>query len=427
MNNNRVIIIGAGVAGLFTAYYLYKAGLDVKVIDKDSGKDNCSYGNAGMIVPSHIIPLSSPGIISKGLKWMFDPESPFYIRPRLSLELLQWGWAFKKASTDKHVEQSGPVLRDLLIASRELLIELESEEKFEFGFEKKGLFMFCNTEYGLQHEIEAAEKAQALGVPAKILTAEEVKEMEPGLEMDIIGAAYYPKDAHLHPGTLLDKLRTYLIHHGVEFEFHTEIVSAQTENKRVASIESSDGQKWSGGTFIICAGAWSAPLARIFGKKLLMQAGKGYSITLKNPKKRPQNCGILAEKKVTMTPMYNMLRFAGTMEIAGTDTSINSKKISGLKKSVCEYLPDFNMSDLEGQKVWTGLRPCSPDGLPYVGALSGFSNLFISTGHAMMGMSLAPSCGKMVADLITRGESDLENSLTDPDRFGNHSRIKHQV
>ena len=190
MNINRVIIIGAGVAGLFSAYYLNKMGVEVTVLDKESGTDNCSYGNAGMIVPSHIIPLSSPGIISKGLKWMLDAESPFYIRPRLSLDLLNWLWTFKKFSTREHVQNSGPVLRDLLLASRELLIELESIEKLNFGLKKKGLFMFCNTEYGFKKEIEAAKLAEELGIPARVLTAQEVKEMEPNVELDIIGATY---------------------------------------------------------------------------------------------------------------------------------------------------------------------------------------------------------------------------------------------
>ncbi|WP_234572213.1 NAD(P)/FAD-dependent oxidoreductase [Rhodohalobacter sp. 614A] len=418
MNNQRVIIIGAGIAGLFSAYYLNKMGAEVTVIDKESGKDNCSYGNAGMIVPSHIIPLSSPGVISKGLKWMLDAESPFYIRPRLSLELLSWLWTFKKFSTAQHVKNSGPVLRDLLLESRQLLIDLESNEKLNFGFEKKGLFMFCNTEYGLKKEIEAAQKAQELGVPAKILSAEEVRKMEPNIKLDIIGATYYPKDAHLHPGSLMNELKALLINNGVKLEFDTEVVSASSDHKKVASVKSKDGREWPGDSFLICSGAYSAETAQIFGKNLKLLAGKGYSITLKKPKKSPQNCGILSEKKVTITPMFNLLRFAGTMELTGTDKSINPKRINGLKKSVCEYLPDFTMNDFAGKEVWTGLRPCSPDGLPYVGAFDGYSNLFASTGHAMMGMSLAPSCGKMVTDLILHGKSEFDTPLINPNRFG---------
>lgn len=417
MSNSRVVIIGAGIAGVSAAYYLNRAGYDVSIIEKSSGSDNCSYGNAGMIVPSHIIPLSSPGMISKGLRWMLDAESPFYIRPRLSLDLLQWLWKFKQSSTEKHVEESGPLLRDLLMASRDLLIQLELDEEIDFSFKKKGLFMFCNTDYGLSKEIEIAKQAIDLGIPAEILSPEEVKKLEPALDIKIVGATYYPKDAHLHPGSLMDKLKSIIEKRGVRISYNTQVTDIKTSGDKVESVITSDNQTFTGGTFINCAGAWSSSLMSMADRKLLLQAGKGYSITLENPAVRPEYCGILSEKKVTLTLMYNSLRFAGTMEIVGTDTSVNPKKISGLKNSVLEYLPQFEAEDLEGHEIWTGLRPCSPDGLPYVGSVDGYSNFYTSTGHAMMGMSLAPSSGKLLADLMMYGKSDLNSDLISPNRF----------
>lgn len=415
--SSRIIIIGAGIAGVSAAYYLNRAGYDVTIIEKSSGKDNCSYGNAGMIVPSHIIPLSSPGIISKGLRWMLDAKSPFYIRPRLSLELLQWLWKFKQSSTAQHVQNAGPVLRDLLMASRDLLIQMELDEEIEFSFEKKGLFMFCNTEYGLNKEIEIAKKARNLGIPAEVLSPEDVKKMEPGLDIKIVGATYYPKDAHMHPGSLMDKLKTIIEKRGVRFAYNSNVTSIKTDGGKIKAVNTDDGGTFTGGTFINCAGAWSSSLMKMINKKLLLQAGKGYSITLKNPAVRPEYCGILSERKVTLTPMYNSLRFAGTMEIVGTDKSINPKKIEGLKNSVLEYLPQFKAADLNGHDIWSGLRPCAPDGLPYTGPVSGYSNFYTSTGHAMMGMSLAPSSGKLLADMITYGESDLYSEMISPNRF----------
>ena len=417
MDKSRVIIIGAGIAGVCTAYYLNKAGYSVTVIDKGDGIDNCSYGNAGMIVPSHIIPLSSPGVITKGLQWMLDAESPFYIRPRLSLDLIQWLWKFKQASTQKHVEESGPVLRDLLMASRELLIEIEEQEEIEFSYNRKGLFMLCNSEDGLKKEIKIAKQAKDIGVPVEILSAEEVKKMEPGLELNIVGATYYPNDAHLHPGSLMNRLKAITVDRGVTYSYHTNVTGIQTSGDTIEYVTTADGEKFKGSLFVNCAGAWSAPLMHMVDRDLPLQAGKGYSLTLENPAALPEYCAILSEKKVTLTPMYSSLRFAGTMEIVGTDTSINTKKINGLKKSVIEYLPQFSMDDLNGQEIWTGLRPCSPDGLPYVGAIDGYSNFYASTGHAMMGMSMAPSSGKLLADMITNGSSELYSDLINPNRF----------
>lgn len=417
MKKKQILIIGAGIAGVCTGYYLSKGGVDVTIIDKSDGRDNCSYGNAGMIVPSHIIPLSSPGIISKGLKWMLDAESPFYIRPRLNAGLLKWGWEFKKSSTHEHVTASGPVLRDLLLKSRELLIDLEKNENLDFGFVKKGLFMFCNTEKGLEKEIDVAETAKTLGIPAEVYSPKDLNKLEPALTMEIVGATYYPKDAHLHPGMLMDSLKSLLKTRGVTFVFKTEIKKLKTKNNRVTELISEDGRVWRGDTVIMCNGIWSYKLGKTIGKNLMMQAGKGYSVTLNNPAVLPQHCGILAEKKVTVTPMNGSLRFGGTMEIAGIDKSVNPKKLNGLKKSVCEYLPQFSLTQFDNHDIWTGLRPVAPDGLPYVGKIGGFENLYTSTGHAMMGMSLAPASGKMIAELITNGNSRLCHPMIDPDRF----------
>jgi D-amino-acid dehydrogenase len=417
MPKSRALIIGAGIAGISAAYYLNKAGIQVTVIDKESGRNNCSYGNAGMIVPSHIIPLASPGMISKGLRWMLKAESPFYIRPRMNLELFGWAWQFRKSSTEKHVQESGPILRDLLLKSRELLIEIEEKEKLEFHFKKNGLFMFCNTQKGLDSEAEIAEKAQNLGVPAKVLTPAEVKSKEPGFDFNIKGATYFPLDAHLHPGSLMNGLKNILNSRGVSFIYDTKITRFESDSTKITTAISSDGLTWKADYYIICGGAWSAGLAKSAGLRIPLQAGKGYSITLNNLSRLPEYCGIFAEAKVTMTPMYNTLRFGGTMEIAGTDKRINRKKLTGLKKSVCNYLPQFNMTDLETENTWVGLRPCSPDGMPYAGAAKKFDNLYVSTGHAMMGMSLAPASGLLISDLILNGRSELSHHKIDPNRY----------
>lgn len=415
----HVLIIGAGIAGLTTAYYLTEEGLEVTILDKDDGTDNCSYGNAGMIVPSHIIPLASPGIISKGLKWMLSAESPFYIRPRLNLELLNWGWKFKQASTRRHVEQSAPVLMDLLMKSRQLLVELEQKESLDFHFEKKGLFMFCQTEEGLEEEAEVVEKAKSLGMPAEMLTPAQVAEKEPDLDLDIIGAAYFPRDAHLHPGSLMDGLKKLLADRGAAIKYHTEVQDLISESGNVTGVRTSSGEVVQGSEVVICTGAWTPALSKSIGVKLPMQAGKGYSLSLDHPRVLPENCGIFSEAKVTMTPMNGMLRFAGTMEIVGTDRSINPKKIAGLKKSVVNYLPQFTMQDLQvdEEDIWVGLRPISPDGLPYVGKLNKFDNVYASTGQAMMGMSLGAISGKIVSDLIVHGSSECSHPLIDPNRY----------
>lgn len=416
-NIKRAIVIGAGIAGLGVAYYLNKKGIDVNVLDKNDGKDNCSYGNAGMIVPSHIIPLASPGIINKGLRWMLKSDSPFYIKPRLDKDLFRWGWKFRNASTQKHVEESGPLLRDLLFTNRELLLKIEEEEDLDFSFRKNGLFNLCKTEQGLEEEIDVVKKANALGIPAEALTAEETRQMEPNINMDILGSTYFPKDAHLHPGSLLDKIKERMAARGVNFRYNTHIAGIQCEDDLAKGVITKEGDFISGSLIILCPGAWTPKLAKNVGLKLPMQAGKGYSITINNPKVKPVACALLSEDKVSMTPMNGKLRFGGTMEIVGMDTSINPVKLNALKKAVCRYFPEFSMEDFEDQENWVGLRPISPDGLPYVGSVQKYKNVYVSTGHAMMGMSLGLVSGHIISQLITEGDAKLAHPLIDPDRY----------
>lgn len=416
--SKHVIVIGAGIAGLGAAYYLNKAGVDVTVLDKDDGTDNCSYGNAGMVVPSHIVPLASPGIISKGLRWMLKAESPFYIKPRFDLELLKWGWKFKQASTKKHVEESGPVLKGLLLRNRQLLVHMEQDESLEFGFKKNGLFNLCKTEKGLEEEAEVAEKANKLGIAAEVLSADEVRSIEPNIEMDIIGATYFPRDAHFYPGALMNQLKEKLREKGVNFRFETEVVDIEQKSGKATGVITTGDEIIDGTEVVLCTGAWTPVLSSALDLSIPIQAGKGYSITLQEPHTLPETCALLSEAKVSMTPMMGKLRFGGTMEIAGTDRSVNQTKLSALKKSITRYFPEFTPDDLKEHDVWVGLRPCSPDGLPYVGRFNAYENLYASTGHAMMGMSLGLASGEVIAQLITKGKAGLAHPKIHPDRYG---------
>jgi len=416
--SNHVIIIGAGIAGLTTAYYLNKKGVDVTILERGDGHDNCSYGNAGLIAPRHVIPLSSPGVISQGLRWMLKAESPFYIKPRLDKDLISWVWKFRKAATHKHVKKVGPLLRDMLFRNQHLLIELEKQETVNFGFHKNGHLTLCNTEKGLDKAIASAKQAGKVEVPTEVLTAKDVQEMEPDIKMDIQGAVYYPQDAHLHPGRLMNQLKALLKDKGgVRFRFNTEITDINEKSARQVEVVSSEQKVFKGTKVVLSCGAWTPDLMKKLQVKLPLQAGKGYSITLEDPPQSPQINALLAEKKVAVTPMMGELRFAGTMEIVGQDKSVTPPKVRALKKAVTQYFPEYTMDDLKGQDVWVGLRPCSPDGLPFVGKLASSKNIFVSTGHSMVGMSLGFASGEIISQLITEGRAKLFDPLMSPNRY----------
>ena len=416
--SKRVIIIGGGVVGLCTAYYSAQRGFKVTVIERNpANRDGCSFGNAGMIVPSHFVPLAAPGMIALGLKWMWNPSSPFYIKPRFDLELLEWGCKFWRAANPQHVERSAPLLRDLSFASRDCFEELAALPDSDFGLVKRGLLMLCKTQHGLDDEAKFAARANALGVPAQVLDARQTAALDPGARMEIAGAVLFPKDCHLTPHRFLATLEAQCRKLGVEFIFNAPVTGFKRDGARLAAVCTLHGEHESD-EVVLCGGVWSDGMARELGLRLPMQAGKGYSLTLSMPRQLPQLCSILSEARCAVTPMDGTLRVGGTMELTGLNESINLVRVRGIVDSFCRYFPEFTPADFDGIPPWCGLRPCSPDGLPYVGRTARFANLAIATGHAMMGLSLGPITGSLVAGILSGENPAQDIRLLAPDRYG---------
>lgn len=415
---SHVIVLGAGVIGLCTALETAKRGHRVTVIDRaGEERSGCSYGNAGMIVPSHFVPLAAPGMVALGLKWMWNPESPFYIKPSLNPELLRWGWKFWKAATPEHVKRAAPLLRDLHLHSRRLFEDLAAASENEFGLVKRGLLMLCKTQHTLEEEAHAAKVAREMEVPAEVLDAKQAGTLDPDVTMDIAGAVYYPKDCHLTPQTLMRTLQRLCKESGVEFLWEAEVEALHTEGMRLRAAKTSQGEV-AGDEFVLCLGSWSSAFSKSMGLRLPMQAGKGYSLTLPKPRQLPQLCSILTEARVAVTPMEGgTLRFGGTMEISGMSEAINPRRVQGIIKAALRYFPEFTPEDFAGMKPWRGLRPCSPDGLPYLGLTQRYSNLCVATGHAMMGLSLGPVTGHIIAQLIEKEQPEFDLTLLSPDRY----------
>jgi len=393
------LIIGGGVIGLCCAYYLAREGWKVTIIDRDaSRRASCSFRNAGMVVPSHFIPLAAPGVITQGLKWMLNRKSPFYLRPRLDKELISWCWQFYRHSTQRHVENSQTLLRDISLESRALFDELSDE--LGFTLVRKGLVMLCQSEEGLHEEAEVAEAANRLGIKAEVCPPERVRELDPDVEMKVRGGVWFPQDAHLDPESFLSALRNAIVDSGGTF-LDGEVKGFERRGGNIAAIRTTDGQEIEADEFTIAGGAWSPDIASQLDLHIPMQGGKGYSFTLPAPRQLPQLCSLLKEGRVAVTPMGNDLRVAGTMEICGQDLSIDQLRLQGIIESFCRFFPQFSAKDFEGLKPWSGLRPCTPDGLPYIGRVPNTANVTVATGHSMLGLSLGPVTGKMVAAICS--------------------------
>ncbi len=415
--SKQVLIIGGGVIGLSTSYYAARKGHRVAVLDRGTiEQENCSYGNAGLVVPSHFVPLAAPGMVVQGLKWMLKPASPFYVKPRLDRDLLGWGFKFWRAANAGHVSRSAPLLRDLNLASRTCFEELAEQTGNAFGFERKGLLCLCKTEHRLEEEARAAAQARQLGLNVEVLTARQATALEPHVRPDIVGAVYYRDDCHLIPARFMAALKQQLVKLGVRILWATELTGWRLNGKSIVAVRTTRGD-FAHDEYVLCGGCGSPAVARQLRLILPMQAGKGYSLTLPNPRQLPAIPAILTEARVAVTPMGSSLRFGGTMEIAGLNENINPVRVQGIIQSVPKYYPEFTPQDFEGIRPWCGLRPCSPDGLPYVGRTSRYTNLSIATGHAMMGLSLGPITGKLMAEILSGERPSIDIQLLDPDRY----------
>jgi D-amino-acid dehydrogenase len=417
--SKHVVVIGAGVVGLCIALYCSYRGWRVTVVERHGERrDGCSFGNTGMVVPSHFVPLAAPGMMLQALKWMCDPASPFYIKPRASWDLVAWGLRFARACSAERVRRAVPLLRDLSLASRSGFEELSAPDN-EFGLAKRGVLMLCKTRYALNEEARAAAMAQAMGMPASVLDSAETQALDPDIRMDVAGAVHFPLDCNLVPDRLVAALQRRLAERGVRFAWNTRVSGwAVDGGKRIRAVKCQGIEPLEADEFALAAGSWSPGIARALGVKIPLQAGKGYSLTLARPVQSPQLCAVLTEARVAVSPMGAALRFGGTMEIAGMDESINPIRVRGIAAAIPRYYPEFKASDFEHIQPWRGLRPCTPDGLPYLGRTARYSNLLIATGHAMMGVSLAPITGKIAAQLLAGEPTGFDLALLSPDRYG---------
>lgn len=424
-SSQRVVVVGAGIIGLCSAEALVRRGAAVTVIDRGGAtRDGASFGNAGLIVPSHVVPLAAPGVLGQGLRWMAQRDSPFFVQPRLDLELVRWGWRFMRSATPRHVELAGPVLRDLHLASRALHLEVAARLPGAPPVEERGVMILCASLAALRDEEVTAERARTLGLRAEVLDAAGVRARMPGLTLDVAGGVHYLDDAHASPRSLMVALQAYLVGAGVEFRWGRVVTGLERSAGRVSGVRL-EGEVVTASTVVIAAGVASSALGSDVGARLPMQPGRGYSVTAVDPPERPAMPALLAEARVAVTPLAEGVRLGGTMEITHVDRPVDHVRVRGITRSVERYLPAFRSDDLATLPVWTGARPVSPDGMPYLGRLERLDGVVVATGHGMMGFSLGPVTGAIVADLVLDGTSQVAGAaspLLRPERFAGRGR-----
>ncbi|OQP58064.1 hypothetical protein A3860_06960 [Niastella vici] len=414
--SKQVTIIGAGVIGLCSAYYLQKEGYEVTVIEKGDITDGTSFGNAGYVSPSHFVPLATPGIVAQGLRWMLSSTSPFYIKPRLNLDLVRWLMTFWKQANAQTVKQNVPALNDILHLSRELTSDIKNELGNQFRMQEIGCFMLYKSAAVEKHEIELAKEAAALHIDTKILNAQEVQAMEPDVQVDVKGGVLYPIDCHMHPGDFMRTLKDHLQKAGVKLQLNTTVTGFEKSGSTVTAVITDKG-KFNCSQLVLASGSWLPVVSEKLGVSLLLQAGKGYSMTYEKVQRNLRYPAILVDKRVAMTPMGADLRMGGTMEISGLNSPLLVKRAHAIYNGAKAYYPDLPVDVMPKEKIWYGLRPLTPDGLPYIGHHSKYNNLVIAGGHAMLGLSLAAATGKLVEELVGKKKTTIGVAAFKPERF----------
>ena len=394
-----VLIIGGGSIGLNCAYYLLKAGRSVTIIDQKQIAAGSSAGNAGHIVPSHIIPLAAPGMIGTSLKWLLNPStSPFSMRISLDPVYLTWLLQFALACSQSNIDRGIPPLKALGLLSAMNFSELVATENFDCSYQQTGLLFLYKSQEALAGGKHEAEVLHQNGLPAEVLDQDGVHEREPAALPDVIGGVHFTGDASLNPARFLQLLAERVREMGATVYENNPVTKMESDKGRITRVHTAAAE-FEADLVVLAAGAWSPGVARGLKLNIPIQPARGYSLTMPAARIMPKQALILGERRVAVTSMGDRLRFTGRLELSPMDTTVSQKQITGIEQAVREYIQlDENLNI---QETWAGLRPTTPDGLPIIGFAPHLTNLLLASGHAMLGLSLGPGTGQVVAQLAT--------------------------
>jgi D-amino-acid dehydrogenase len=395
---SSVVVVGGGVIGAACAHYLARDGWRVTVVDRGRFGGACSHANCGFVCPSHVLPLAGPGAIRNALRALLAPYSPFAIRPRLDPAL--WGWLYHFACRCNRRDwlETGLAVQALLNSSRRLYDELMRQEAFDCEWETRGLLYVLRDRRGMEHFAETARLLrEQFGLEAERYDGDAVSDLEPALKPGLGGGFLYRTDAHLRPDRLLASWQAGLQAQGVTIREGCAVEGFVRDRRTARAVRTSEGDVQAD-AFVVAAGAWTPWLARHLGCRIPIQPGKGYSITMPRPARCPQVPLIFEEHRVAVTPFRSGYRLGSTLELAGYDHSLNRRRLGLLRRGAAHYLHEPWCGPVEEE--WFGLRPMTPDGKPIIGRSPALANVWIAAGHNMLGVSMAPATGKLVAELL---------------------------
>lgn len=403
--------------GVCSAYWLARRGADVTLVERDEIGRAASYGNAGLISPGHP-PINRPGRVGQALRSLPDPHSPLYIEPRWDPALVRWLWTFRRYCTEDHVEHSMRSLSPLGLATADLMEELVRSERLDCGYLRSGYLEVFDTEGGLEAGRAEAEVVTRHGFEPEPLDAHGLREREPLLSAGVAGGWFHPEGTIVDPYRFVVEVADRAVRHGARIRPRTAVAEVVAERGRARGVRTAAGEVVAADAVILATGAYSPELMAALGCPLPVQPAKGYHAD------REPGCGapaltvpcLLGERSVFCTPMGGLVRLAGTLEFSGLNEDIRPARLHQLDAAARRYFDDVGAG--ESLSEWCGLRPCTPDGLPVIGPVPGVLGAYVATGHAMLGLTLGPVTGQLVADIVLDGVAGLPTAAFRPGRFG---------
>lgn len=409
-----VLILGGGVIGLACAHYLLAEGRSVRVLELGRVGGGASHGNCGTLTPSHAAPLAAPGMVGQALRWMFSPGAPLYIKPRWDPALLRWLLEAARRCNAADWRASGLAKGELLKLSRALTEDLVYGQDLDCGFEAKGFHYVFRTAQALEKQQRDLPLLAELGIAARVLDGAELAADEPALLPGMAGAIHFPGDAQLRPDRFVAELARIVRAAGGVIEEGVHVGGFERGRHGIEAVQTSEGRR-SGGKVLLALGAWSPGFARNLGLRIPIQPGKGYSITYDRPVPAPRRPLVLKERSVCVTAWDEGYRLGSTMEFSGYDAALTRRRLDALEQGAGEYLQ--SPVGPARREEWCGWRPMSVDDLPLLGRAPGHNNLWLATGHGMMGMGMGAGSGRLIADLISGRKPMIDPAPYAPTRF----------
>jgi D-amino-acid dehydrogenase len=406
MSAGRAVVIGGGIIGTACAHFLHQAGWQTTIIEQAAFGKGCSHGNCGFICPSHVLPLAEPGAIWKTMKALFQRRAPFYIRPRFDLALWSWLLHFAGRCNAKDMTNAANAIAALLRSSRRLYDEIIAQESLQCEWQTRGLLYVLQTERGMDHFARTVDRQRRLfDVRAVRYDGDAVVALEPALKPGLAGGWLFPDDAHLRPDRLLSSWRSRLEARGVTVLEDCGLRGFRGAAGRAEVAQTANGEM-SADAFVVATGAWTPLLQRQLGGRIPIQPGKGYSMTMPRPARCPDYPLLFDEHRVAVTPLPSGYRLGSTMEFCGYDESLPSNRLDYLRRAAAVYLAEPECGPI--REEWYGWRPMTFDSVPIIDFAPRWSNVVIAAGHNMLGMSMAPATGRLVAELLSREKPHLD-------------------